>query len=366
MSIFKRTGQDTWSYDFRFNGNRYSGNTGATSKREAERIESRIRETVRAQARQQAGQPAQGLTFAAAIARYWAEVGQYHENADSTLTDLAWIERHFGKTRLLTSITNQDVAAMVANRRGEGVAPATVNRTATARLRAVITRARDVWDQAAPRITWKNHMLREPQEVVRELSGDEEAALFALLSPGYRELVRFSLLSGCRMAECLDLEWRHIDWHGEYIVVTGKGDKTRHVPLSDALRALLWPLPRAHARVFTHRIRRGSIHHARGDIAPVEEEALNSHFARTCKKAGIVRFRFHDLRHTFATRFLRATGDMRALQIILGHSSVETTMRYAHVTAADAKRRMDVAAAANSPTQSPTATGAAHNKALKE
>jgi len=365
MSIWKRPGQDTWSYDFTLRGHRYSGNTGATSKREAERAETRLKEAARTQAREQAGQPSQGLSVGAAVSRYWTEVGQHHANADSTLTDLAWLERHFGKTRLIASITNQEVAAMVAKRRGEGVAPATVNRTATARLRAVLTRARDVWEQTTPRIAWKNHMLREPQEVVRELSTDEEAALFAQLTPGYRELARFSLLSGCRMAECLDLEWRHIDWHGEYIVITGKGDKTRHVPLSDALRALLWPMPRAHARAFTHVIRRGSIHHARGDIAPVEAEALKSHFERTCKKAGVVSFRFHDLRHTFATRFLRATGDMRALQIILGHSSVETTMRYAHVTAADAKRRMDAASAANIPTQIPTTATAITHKTMK-
>lgn len=353
MSIWKRPGQDTWSYDFTVRGHRYSGNTGATSKREAERAEARLREDARAQARKQAGRAAAGLTLGAAVSRYWLEAGQHHANSDNTLHDLAWLERHFGKTRLLASISNQDVASMVANRRADGVAPATVNRTATARLRAVFTRARDVWDETVPRITWKSHLLKEPQEVIRELTADEEAVLFDTLAPGYRELARFSLLSGCRMAECLDLEWRHIDWHGEYIAITGKGDKTRHVPLSAALRALLWPLPRAHARVFTHVIRRSSAHHRRGDVAPVEEEALNSHFARVCKKASVVKFRFHDLRHTFATRFLRATGDMRALQLILGHSSIETTMRYAHVTAADAKRRMDAMSAVALYTENP-------------
>jgi len=365
MSIWKRPGQDTWSYDFTVRGHRYSGNTGATSKREAERTEARLKEDARAQARKQAGQSALGLTIGAAVSRYWLETGQHHANADSTLTDLAWLERHFGKTRLLASITNQDVAAMVASRRADKVAPATVNRTATARLRAVMTRARDLWDEPVPRITWKNHMLREPQEVIRELTADEEAVLFGALAPGYRELARFSLLSGCRMAECLDLEWRHIDWHGEYIVVTGKGDKTRHVPLSAALRTLLWPLPRAHARVFTHIIRRSSANHRRGDVAPVEEEALNSHFARVCKKAKVIRFRFHDLRHTFATRFLRATGDMRALQLILGHSSIETTMRYAHVTAADAKRRMDAMSAATIATESSTGGSTGGSKHMK-
>lgn len=70
MSIWKRPGQDTWSYDFTVRGHRYSGNTGATSKREAERTEARLKEDARAQARKQAGHSTLGLTIGAAVSRY--------------------------------------------------------------------------------------------------------------------------------------------------------------------------------------------------------------------------------------------------------------------------------------------------------
>ncbi|TNJ41558.1 tyrosine-type recombinase/integrase, partial [Phaeobacter sp. B1627] len=65
----------------------------------------------------------------------------------------------------------------------------------------------------------------------------------------------------------------------------------------------------------------------------------NSHlfgdFRAALGKAEIEDFRFHDLRHTFATRMLRATGNLKLVSRLLGHTSIETTMRYAHVLDTD-------------------------------
>ena len=57
--------------------------------------------------------------------------------------------------------------------------------------------------------------------------------------------------------------------------------------------------------------------------------------------AGIPDFRFHDLRHTFATRLLRKTGNLKLVSRLLGHTTVETTTRYAHVLDGDLQSAMD-------------------------
>lgn len=350
MSTFKRVGKFTYSYDFQIRGCRYSGDTGQKTKREADRVETRIKQDLREKIAKYNGAT---LSVEEAIGRYWLEVGTHHKNSDTTLTDLARLERHFGKRKALFDIGDNDIAALVSTRRSEGLANATVNRSTLVPLRSVFTRAEKVWRKGTCGINWTQHLLKEPQERIRELSADEETRLFEKLAPGYLELAKFALLSGCRMAECLDLEWRNIDWHGEYIVVTGKGDKTRHVALHSRLRALLWPLPRAHAKVFTHVLRRHSATAQKGERVPIEREALKIHFRRMTKSAGIENFTFHDLRHTCATRLLRATGNLRTVQDLLGHSDIATTLKYAHANLQDMRTALDV----TFPTESPTATG---------
>lgn len=66
-------------------------------------------------------------------------------------------------------------------------------------------------------------------------------------------------------------------------------------------------------------------------------------------------FRFHDTRHTAATRLVRATGNLKMAQHLLGHSSVTTTTRYAHVTHEDLRAGLEAAARARNHTENHTA-----------
>ncbi|MEE9175600.1 MAG: site-specific integrase, partial [Thermodesulfobacteriota bacterium] len=64
--------------------------------------------------------------------------------------------------------------------------------------------------------------------------------------------------------------------------------------------------------------------------SPNNPSALKRTFGTACKKAGIEGLRFHDLRHTAATRMIENTGNIVAVSKILGHADIKTTMRYAH------------------------------------
>lgn len=341
MPVFKRPGADTYSYDFRLKGVRHSGNTGCTNKREAERVEQQIRQEAKAQ-EVDGRKP---MTMAVAVARYWEEVGQHHANSDTTLKTIAWLEREIGKTRPVSDIRSADIARLIAKRRlpnakGKTPSPATVNRSVTQPLRAILTRAADTWGQTVQKIEWSKHMLKEPQERVRELKHDEEERLFAKLRTDYYHVVRFSLLTGCRMQECLDLEWRDIDWRNQQMRVTGKGRKTRTIPMTKAVHELLWTYPRAHEKVFTYIVQRADVA-PRGTRLPIEREGLKTTMDRTVTKAGIDDFSFHDLRHTCATRLLRKVGNIRLVKELLGHEDMNTTLKYAHVTTEDLRNAMD-------------------------
>ncbi|MBW2471181.1 MAG: tyrosine-type recombinase/integrase, partial [Deltaproteobacteria bacterium] len=72
------------------------------------------------------------------------------------------------------------------------------------------------------------------------------------------------------------------------------------------------------------------------------------------KRAGIENFTFHDLRHTFASHFVMAGGSLRALQQILGHNKIETTMRYAHLSPDHKIKAVNLLNGLTAPSENPT------------
>lgn len=334
MSTRKRGASGTFHYDFLVRGTRYTGDTGCTKKREADRYEAALKGEVKSKPTS-----SKNLNVSDAIVKYWDEIGQYHKNRKTTAANLEYIENILGKQQLMCHINDGDVAAIIAKKRGTNVSPATVNRSVTEPMRAVWTRARKTWKIEVQDIDWPDHMLKEPKERVRELSQDEELKLFEALRPDFHPIVRFALLTGCRMQECLDLEWRNIDWNVGKFEVTGKGDKTRSIPLAGEVRALLWKLPRACDQVFTYVTHHKA--HKPGTVLRMNREGLKTMMRRAIDRSGIVDFHFHDLRHTCATRLLRRTGNLRLVKELLGHSSIETTLRYAHVTDDDLRDALD-------------------------
>jgi integrase len=114
----------------------------------------------------------------------------------------------------------------------------------------------------------------------------------------------------------------------------GKGGRWVTVALTPTIREILWPLRGHHPEsVFTFVARRtGPVKgRIRGQRYPLTAGGVRAAWRRLRDRAGITGFRFHDFRHDFATKLLRATGNLKLVQRALNHADIATTVRYAHV-----------------------------------
>lgn len=361
MSVFKRPGGEVYYFDFQFRGRRFSGPTGCTEKREAQRHEKAVRD----EAQSAEIDTTKPLNFSQAASQYWHEVGQFHSDPSGPERNLAWLVQHIGKSTMISAIDDSLVARLVASRRGEGVANGTVNRTVVEPLRTVMNRASDVWKAKVQRINWRTHRLKEPQERVREATAEEQAAIIAAVPADYTPAILFAIQTGCRRAEIVGLRWTDVNFFAREFRVTGKGDLTRTIPMTKAVYALLWEIRHHHAEaVFSFKAERTRDGRVRGQRYPITAEGMNTVWARHVRPK-IKDFRFHDTRHTAATRLVRATGNLKLAQRLLGHSNITTTARYSHVTHDDLRAGMEVSHAAQSPTGNGTKSTPAAEKALK-
>lgn len=364
MSTYKRKGSEVYSYDFWLGGRRFLGSTEETTKRAADAVERRKKEEAKADLAQAEAMDAP-KTWELAASRWYLEIGQHHKNAHVDAACLDWLTKAIGRTTLLVDIDDNRVAALVAKRRSEvrqvgkveartkKVGPATVNRTMTEPLRKVLLRASKVWKVRVADVDWGSHMLDEPQERIREASKAEEASIMSKLERGYDEAVLFAFINGCRRMEIISLRWPMVDFFGRQFTVIGKGDRSRTIPMNQITFDLLWSL-RGHDEeyVFTFEAKRTRRHGKRdlvkGQRYPLTEDGLKSAMRRAVPKAGVENFRFHDTRHTAATRVLRKS-NLRVAQVLLGHKDIKTTTKYAHAMAEDVRAALEAANPAKSP-----------------
>lgn len=329
MSLYRDSRSPFWQFDFWWRGYRFHGSTKATTRREAEKVEAAEREKAKAHIAQvEAARTSLRLDDVAG--RYWTEHGEHLAEAPTAWGRLQLLIDFFGKDKLLTEITGDDVAKLVAWRRGHQgkkslVSPHTVNATVE-QLRKLFTRAK-LWGvrfQNEP--AWRKYFLQVPQERVRELSADEADSLEAHMRADYRPFFAFARASGLRLSECL-LKWSEVDWDTKLIRKPGKGGKMVATHITSTVREILWPLRGHHpVYVFTYAptqnepVRR-----------PITRTGVQSYWKRLRRHAGLADFRFHDLRHDFGTKLLRETGNLKLVQKAMNHSDIKTTLRYAHV-----------------------------------
>ncbi|HVT46506.1 MAG TPA: site-specific integrase [Vicinamibacterales bacterium] len=160
----------------------------------------------------------------------------------------------------------------------------------------------------------------------RELRGYDRLPVFGVYTDALNPLVRLALHTGCRRGELLALHWRDIDLTAARLTVradTTKTGEARYIPLNRAIVAVLraWRPADADldACVFP------------GVDDDTALTTVKKSWGGVLKAANITGFRFHDLRHTFASKLVMAGVDLNTVRELLGHSDIKMTLRYAHL-----------------------------------
>jgi site-specific recombinase XerD len=224
----------------------------------------------------------------------------------------------------LNNITKVMVKTYMANRGNDGASCSTINRE-VACLKCILSRAVE-WEYIEKNPIQGLRMLKEPPPLERYLTKEEAERLIAV-SPLYlRDIIIFALGTGVRKSEMFNLKWddvviNEIFKYGE-ITVIGKGNKRRTIRMNKTVYNLL--------------VRKSKEKNSLYVFPSMKTDKNLTHvkrsFASALKKAGIENFRFHDLRHTAASWMVQGGADLYSVQKILGHSSIRTTQRYAHLS----------------------------------
>ncbi len=197
----------------------------------------------------------------------------------------------------------------------------------------------------------KRRAERESANAWRRARGYDEWTEFAAYTDHLTPLVLLALNTGLRRGELFALRWRDVDLAAMRLTVQGsfaKGGQTRHVPLnSEAIAVLLtWrdgTVPAQDAPVMNRPEQNGTLIFPSVDDKPFD--TIKTVWRALMKAAQIADFRFHDLRHTFASRLVQRGVDLNTVRELLGHADLKMTLRYAHLrpenTAAAVARLVD-------------------------
>jgi integrase len=139
-----------------------------------------------------------------------------------------------------------------------------------------------------------------------------------------KPMVLLSINTGLRRGELFKLTWDNVSFHTKTLTVEGstaKSGKTRHVPMNAEVLEILrkWK---------AQGIGTGLVFPGK-DGAPMDN--IQTSWEGLLKDAGITEFRWHDLRHTFASKLVMAGVDLNTVRELLGHEDIKTTLRYAHL-----------------------------------
>lgn len=233
--------------------------------------------------------------------------------------NLRHLNDYFGN-RCLNQINALDIEKFKAERL-KVVSPSSVNKSLSC-LRAMINKAK-AWELFFGVNPVNNkQFLKVENRRLRYLEKEEISRLLGCCDGYVKDIVEFAINTGMRQGEIFHLKWHDINYNNGliYLLKTKNGEK-REIPMNESVKNILFRVKKNPDSPYVF---------CSFDGRPFDN--IKRSFKSVLRKAGISDFRFHDLRHTFASQLIMNGVDLLTVKELLGHKSIEMTLRYSHLS----------------------------------
>ena len=329
MGLYKRG--SVWWMSFVYKDKRYRNSTETEDKKLAQKILDKVKYEV-AQGKWFGRLLGEEKTFREMMDRYKVEyltLKSHPKKYESFVSKLTSFFGDYHITEITPSLVNQYKV------KGEGKKIAT-NRELSV-LRTAFNIAIKEWEWVKDNPVNKIKLWKESPGRVRYLSDEEFNRLLNACSDYLKSIVIVAKHSGLRKENILSLIWSQVDLFGRLITIDHtKNNERLSIPMDETLIDLFKRLSK--------------VRHINSPYVFCKPDGsryrfIHNEFRKAVKRAGITDFRFHDLRHCFASALVQKGVDMYQVQKLLGHKSNAMTERYAHLSSEhlrDAVNKLDV------------------------
>src|SRR3990167_1018849 len=313
MALYQREG--LWWIDIFHQGKRVRKSTGTEVKEEAQRYHDQVKYELWLEKKTKT---TPDKTWMDAVIR-WLEESAHKRSLDMDKVHLAWLDPYL-KSKKLVAIDRDFIEFIAKKKESTQVSPATVNRVLEV-IRAILNRANKDWGwlEIVPII----RMRKVENRRVRWLTKQEANRLLKELPSHLKEMVSFSLATGLRESNVTNLKWHQIYLDKKHALVHADESKTK--------RAIPVPLNRQALSILKSQVGKNSVYVFTYQGEPVSR--CNNHaWRKALIRAGIRDFRWHDLRHAWASWHVQNGTPLHELQQLAGWSNYETVLHYAHLS----------------------------------
>jgi integrase len=322
MGLYKRG--SVWWMSFSHNGRQFRRSTETEDRKLAIRIFDKLKGEL-AEGKWFEKVPVQKHTFGELMDKYLQEHSSVNKVKKSHLRDKGMAKNllRFFKNRNLTDITSAMISDYKVKRRKDGVSPRTINYELTMMSHAFNLASLE-WEWVKDNPVRRVRKDRVHNFIERWLTSEEEKRLLCVSAPWLRDIIIFAIHTGLRQSEILDLRWSQIDLVRRTMTIfeqKNRGIDT--LPLNETAVSVLTERYRHRSSEFDHVF--PSANNTR-----IDNMNLVRAFKRVMRKAEVHNFRFHDLRHTFATRLVQSGVGIYEVQRLGRWKSPSMVMRYAH------------------------------------